>query len=219
MRLLAIAGLTLALSAASAQAATVSYTDEAAFLSAAGAGLSTDDFESSTFDGTTIDFSVGSITCSGGNFCNSFFGNQFGGGLARSGVKAPYFGTPDTLTFVFDTPVNAFGIFIGGMGDVVTNTLSFTLSDGSVFTPFVDYTNNSGTFVNNTLFFGVLTDLLILSVAITGSGFGDGVFFDDLYFRTAGANEIPIPAAGLLFGAGLAALAGARRRRKAASAA
>lgn len=210
-----LGALALSMSSLSAHAAITTFTDEAAFLLAAGGGLSTDDFESSTFDGTTIGFSAGSINCTGDNFCDTFFGNMFGGGLALSGVKAPFFGTPDTLTFQFDDPLNAFGIFIGGSGDVGTQTLSFMLSDGSVFTPFPDYTSPSGTFDRNTLFFGFLSDVFITSIAVSGSPISDGVFFDDLYF---GADDgvIPIPASVFLFGAGLAGLVAARRRKASA---
>jgi hypothetical protein len=188
------------------------FTDPALF-AAATPGLVTDDFESSTFDGTTITFGAGTITCSGGNFCNTFFGNEFGGvpPLALSGTKAPFFGTPDTLTFSFLAPITAFGIYIGGAGDVGIQTLTASLSNGDAFTVLDNYTNASGDFDGNTNFFGVSGASPFTSISFTGADIDDGVFFDDMSFQPA--NAVPIPATPLLVLAGLAALAFVRRRR------
>lgn len=198
-----------------ASAAAVLYTNAADF-AAATAGLTFDDFETSTFTGfpAPITFTGGSIACTGVSFCSFFFGNQLGGGLALSGVKAPYFATPDTLTFSFTTPITAFGIFVGGSGDVGTQNLSVTLTDGTTFVPYPNYSNGSETFQNNTLFVGITSDTPFSTVAFTGAPISDGVFFDNLSYGV-NAAQVPLPSTLLLLGAGFAALAAARRRGRA----
>jgi hypothetical protein len=201
----------VACTAASAQAATTTSTGEAAFLAAA-PGLDLDDFEDATFDGTSIGFDGGTITCSGGNLCNVFFGLSFGfAGTSLSGDNAPFFATPDTITFSFGAAITAFGIFIGGAGDVGLQTLTATLSTGDMVTVLQDDTAASGTFVGNTNYVGVLSDTPFTSISFTGTDDNDGVFFDDARWGTPAA--IPVPAAGFLLAGALAGLLLARRRR------
>jgi hypothetical protein len=192
-------------------AAAATFTDEAAFLAAV-PGTTAENFETATFDGTTIEFAGGTITCSGGTFCTSFFGLSLGGGFALSGANAPFFGTPDKLVFSFTSPITAFGIFIGGAGDVGVQDLIATLSDGTVFDILTDYANGSGTFVGNTNYFGVTNDSAFTSVTFSGSFDGDGVFFDDMRYGGDTVAPIPVPASALFLLAGLGALAGLRRR-------
>jgi hypothetical protein len=198
--------------AAALPATAATFTDEATFLAAA-PGATSEDFEGSSFDGTTISFGGGTITCAGGSFCDSFFGLSFGGGLALSGINAPFFGTPDILTFVFAAPINAFGIFIGGAGDVGTQNLTAELSDGTILDVLTDYTNGSGTFVGNTNFFGVTSATPFTSVSFAGEPIGDGVFFDDMSFRTdRSVAPIPLPATALLLAGAVLGLGAIRRR-------
>jgi hypothetical protein len=147
-----------------------------------------------------------SVTCSGGTFCDSFFGLSFGSGLALSGVNAPFFGTPDVPTFSFAAPLTAFGTFIGGAGDVGAQNLTAGRPDGTIFGVLTDCVNGSGTFVGNTSFFGVTSATSFTSVAFAGTLAGDGVFFDDM--RTALAAPIPLPAPARLLAGGLGGLGG-----------
>jgi hypothetical protein len=195
-----------------APAFSATFTDEASFLAAA-PGATFDDFESSTFDGTTVTFGGGTTACTGGNYCDSFYGNSFGSpDQSLSGTKAVFFGTPDTLTFYFDTAITAFGIFIGGAGDVGAQTLTAQLSDNSLFNVLTDYVNGGGGFSGNTNYFGVTSDTAFTSISFTGLDIGDGVFFDNLSYKTAVAT-VPLPAGGLLLVGALAGLAGMRRRK------
>jgi len=106
---------------------------------------------------------------------------------------------------------------IGGSGDREQQTLSITLSDGSVFQPFPNYSNISNTFLNNTLFVGIVSPTPFTTVAFTGTvvnDFIDVVYFDDLSYRLARVTPVPAPAGLLVFGVALAGLTLAARGRR-----
>ena len=203
-----IAAAVAALLASPALSAT--FTDEASFLAAAPSAV-LDNFESSTFDGIFVSFSAGHTTCAGGNFCGSFYGNQFGSpDQSLSGTKAVFFGTPDTLTFIFDTAISAFGIFIGGAGDIAPQTLTAALSDGTVVNALTNYVGTGGGFPGNTNYFGITSGTAFTSISFTGTAAGDGVFLDNMSYQLA---SVPLPAGIFLLGSGLLGLGALRRRR------
>jgi hypothetical protein len=114
------------------------------------------------------------------------------------------------VTFSFDSPVSAFGLFIGDAAEGSNSTLSFTNNLGHNFTiasgPLPD---------NSVLFFGVV-DLQnpFTSLTIQGNAPSDGFAMDDVYITTA----VPEPTSVVLFGIGAVALGactirGRRRQR------
>jgi hypothetical protein len=238
MKRIALGALTAALASAPALAAT--YNDPTLFFADPDtAGSVFEDFEGATFDGTTITFSGGTISCDGTTYCPpapsagfTFFGLVApDDDSALSGVNAPYIASPDAILFSFTSPLTAFGIFIGGAGDLTsgTTTLTASLGNGEMFDIVTDYAmpqdDTFPTFTGNTLFFGVTSETAFSTVSITGSLFGDGLSFDNLYFRAAGGpgngggggedpEVIPLPASGLLLLGGLAGIAVLRRRRR-----
>lgn len=96
------------------------------------------------------------------------------------------------VTFSFDSPVSAFGLFIGDAAEGSNSTLSFTNNLGHNFTiasgPLPD---------NSVIFFGVI-DLQnpFTSVTIQGNTSSDGFAMDDVYITTA----VPEPTSMVLFG-------------------
>lgn len=175
-----------------------------------------DSFETASFDGTTIGFSGGTIGCSDGPWCPLFYGLSFGlPDQAQSGVNAPFFATPSVLTFTFAAPILAFGIFIGGAGDVGIQTLTAVIDGVTTLPVLTDYVGVGDGFPGNTNFWGVISATPFTTVAFRGTDDNDGVFLDDLYYAIAPANPpiVPLPAAGLLLIGALGGLALFRRRR------
>lgn len=182
-----------ALGAASNAAAASFFTDEATFLAAAGGGLATESFETATEAGTTVTFPGGTFSCAGTSFCPSFFGvSTF---TALDGLQSVYFATPDTATFAFDAPITAFGISIGGAGDVAPITLTLTTSGGASAPVLSDHSSLASLFEEGDVRFGGVIDPLgFTSVTFSGSNSGDGIFFDRMYTGT-GTAVIPLPGA------------------------
>jgi hypothetical protein len=243
------AGLLLACVASPSLAATYTSLDDFSADPLA-AGLVSDDFEAATRTGDVISFGAGTITCAAASpvtYCPPTPANTVGNvpffglsrptdvGIAsvaaitnRSGLNAPYFSSPDTIVFSFAAPITAFGVFVGGLGDLVSapTTLSGVLSTGETFTAFADYTSTipetANIFAGN-LFFGITSATPFTTIRFTGSGIdGDGIFFDDMAYAPfdngGGGGDpevIPLPASGVLLLAGIAGLAAVRRRRAA----
>lgn len=232
----------LAASLVSAPALAATYNDPTLFFADPDtAGSVFEDFEGATLDGSTITFGGGTASCVGTAYCPpapstgfTFFGLAApDDDAALSGLNAPYIASPDAILFSFTSPLTAFGIFIGGAGDLTsgTTTLTASLGNGEMFDIVTDYARRQDdtfpTFTGNTLFFGVTSEAAFTTVSITGSLFGDGLSFDNLYFRAAGGpgnggggggdpdpEVIPLPASGLLLLGGLAGVAALRRRRR-----
>lgn len=208
------AAFVLLASLAAQPAFSATFDDETDFVAAV-PDVVANDFENSTFDlQNTIDFGPGTASCSGDDFlCGSYFSNEskFANGTL-SGVKSIFYSPTATLTFIFDSAITAFGIFIGGAGDVGAQTLTASLSNGGIFNALLNYENGSGLFPGNTVFFGVTSDTAFTSVTFSGNVYGDGIFFDDM-LTSAPINSpapVPLPASAPLLALGLATLA--RRR-------
>jgi len=198
----------LSIGSCAAQASTI-YTNEASFLAAAGNALSFESFEtvrSST--STQYNFADVSFACTGTQFCPSFFGTS--GVLAHDGAQSVFFASPDTATFTFTQAISAFGIWIGGAGDVASLTLTAALGNGDTAPVLTNYSTPNTTTWN---YFGIVADTAFTSITFTPTNIGDGIYFDALRYQAAAVNDVPEPASALLFGIAGAGLLALRRKR------
>ena len=102
------------------------------------------------------------------------------------------------VIFTFDSPVYAFGLFIGDAVEGSSSTLSFTNNFGDSFTiasgPLPD---------NSVIFFGAIDfQSPFTSVTIQGNTASDGFAIDDVLITSV----VPEPASVVLFGIGAVAL-------------
>jgi hypothetical protein len=197
----------LAIASCAAQATTV-YTNEAAFLAAAGGSLSFESFETvQSSAGTQFNFADVSFSCAGTTWCPGFFGTSTT--LAHDGAHSVFFASPDTSTFTFAHAVNAFGAWIGDAGTTGAVTLNVALNNGGFATAL---TNFSGTSLN-WQYFGLVSDTAFTSLTFIPSNRNDGIYFDALRYGQADVHAVPEPGSSLLLGIAGAGLLAARRKR------
>jgi hypothetical protein len=201
----------LALITISAQAGTTSvYTTDASFLAAAGGGLTFESFETATnASPTLVNFPGGTFGCVGTSFCPGFFGISTI--FADTGVQSVFFASPDQAVFTFNSPINAFGIAIGGAGDVSPNTTVATLSNGDSAYALLNWTGPFVVFGANRAYFGIIDSVPFTSVTFTPNNSGDGIFFDSMSYGLA--STTPEPGTMVMFGSGVLGLAGVLRRK------
>lgn len=201
------ATVTLAIASCAAHATTV-YTNEADFLAAAGGALPFESFETVQSEtDTRVDFAGVSFSCSGSSFCPGFFGTA--GVVVHDGAQAVFFASPDTATFTFTQAINAFGIWIGGAGDVSPVNLTASLDNGASAAILTNYAGTDTSYE----YFGIVTDTPFTSLTFIPDNDGDGIFLDALSYREATVNAVPEPASVLLLGIAGAGLLAARRKR------
>jgi hypothetical protein len=111
---------------------------------------------------------------------------------------------PNTITITFNSPINAFGLFITDCCESFPYTLAFSNDAGDAFTAV------TGPLDNATVFFGVINwDNVFTQVVLTNHTF-DWFGLDKVHYGTA----VPEPSIVLLLGAGLLGLVALRRKRK-----
>jgi hypothetical protein len=189
-----------------ANAATITYTDSAAYFAAAG-HQTLQDFNSPISNtATSITYNDLVVSCSGPFSCGTSSSVSIDG--LSVGVTSP-----SLLTFTFHSPITSFGIYIAGLGTISpgSTTLSIANSNGFYANLFTDYSGTTTNF-NDALFGGLISDTRFTSVTIAGTEGGDGIFFDNLSYSSA----VPLPPTAVLFATGLAALGvlGWHRKRK-----
>ena len=210
-----------------ARAATTVYTNEAAFLAAAGTPT-TVDFDS-LLDGDAI---AGQFAAEGVTF------EGFNGGTANTrAMTIPPFcmdnhSEPLSFQTVSDTqpgggfqtsfapPVDAVGLWIGDLQALSGNTTLTLLDASNQSLGSFDLVTQLGDSPCVWKFFGVTSDVPIYAVTVSISPF-DYVLFDDLYFVTSptAVHSLRLPglvalALGLFLAAGRAGLGCAHRHRQ-----
>jgi len=202
------AAAALGIASCAAQATTV-YTNEAAFLAAAGGSLSFESFETvQSSVSAQYDFADVSFSCAGTVTCPGFFGMS--AALAHDGAHSVFFGSPDTSTFTFAHAVNAFGIWIGDAGTTGPITLDVALNNGGSAQALANFSGAS----LNWQYFGLVSDTAFTSLTFIPSNRWDGIYFDALRYGQADVHAVPEPGSSLLLGIAGAGLLAARRKRR-----
>lgn len=199
-----------------AAAVSLTFTDEATFLSAV-ASTTKESFEGLTatngptanfFDLPDFDISVTSPVSPGAGIFNV----PLAGGFATDGSNwlAYQSDVNDTLRFDFDTPINAFGINITDWGDFRPGSLFFSNDAGDNFTVAVSPQSNG-----NLIFFGLINPTMSFTqIVFTNTADNEGYGIDEVYYSSSPANPIPEPSTLLLLASGLGGLGFVRWRKK-----
>lgn len=194
---------------ATAASAATTYTSEAAFLAAAGGGLSFESFEApAAVNPTSVVLADVTFSCTNGgsSYCPGFFGVRTGAG-PTDGVQTVYFATPDTATFTFDSAITHFGIDILGLGTVGATDLTIAWGSSSS----VLYTNYA---LGGVLFAGIIDGTGFTSVTFSATAPDDGIDFDRLVYK-GGAVPEPATWAMMIMGFGMVGFAARRRTARA----
>ncbi len=190
------------LAAVPANAAHIVFTDRASFDLATGGGLAFESFEAPQ-SGATVNYLGLSVTESAGtNFITHTAINSFFTGATSDGANSIWYDDNGSslATFLFDAPINAFGIDIAA---AAAGTMTYSGGAGGTFA--------IGS-ANTPTFFGFIAPTAFTSVTFDMSG-GPEVGFDALSFGTAmGAIPEPTTWAMLIFGFG--AIGGAMRKKR-----
>lgn len=226
-----VASVLSAITAAPAWASTVFYTDEAAFLAAAG---TTTNFDFSGLVGPTGAQSYSSadgFTRDGVNFVGTtgtggyslgvegpdFIPADYNHGLNQASLQSPaatsgFYGiTSGVLTITLPQNTTAFGlnlfsVLAGDYSGAGTDTVTLTAggTSGQVVTP--PYTGAA--------FLGVVSSTPLTTLTLTGTANEEFPTIVDVTFGSAAMSPVPLPGAAPLFGAALAALGAVGYRLK-----
>lgn len=214
MRKLVVVAVFLATcSAVTARAATITYTNSAAFFAALGANPSTTE----TYEGLTLNSIIADGSTVNGITYNSFPANTDGRidtlynrignqslALQRGADNAAFFFGGDFMTVTFPFAVNAVGIFFNA-NTTPLNSLQIQTAVGNA--------GNGSVYDQSTLFFvGLISDTSFNSATIGGIAGASAFNLDNLTYVQGQSVPVPDPASTmLLLGTGLAALTAVQR--------
>jgi len=159
-----------------AQAATISFTDQAAFL----AQVQAPSFES--FESHLVGVPTSSVSAAGFTMTSASIqirNSPQAGSFATEGQQfARWDSTNDReLVFAFDDPISAFGVTITDPVDNPSATLSLTTNVGDSFPSFLANLPDG-----QDRFFGIVNEDATLDTVTFISNFPDGMGFDEVYF-------------------------------------
>ena len=202
-----------------ANAAILTFTDQASFLASLSGTSSTLDFESQTpgslinsgdtLGGITFDYSIGPppvdmmvtndfLTTSGSNYL----------GLDDAG-NFNLFIAGDSFTMTFDTPQNAIGLYLVSGDPLYAGDAIISTSVGSALNS--DVVNIDLGDGGLAYYIGLTSDVAFSSATLQFDAAAEGAFLYSIDDITVSA--VPVPAAVWLFGSGLIGLIGLARRK------
>lgn len=203
---------------ASVCSVTLTYTNQAEFLSVIGPNFVLEDFESYPTDLTfqtsiaTTYFTATTVPNSGGDswlLLGDHSGNYVFDG-ANALVAGSESGDAFTLSFTFNAPINYIGFNLIGFGNTTPGTLTMLTDAGDSFLLAENPPQQSSP--SNIYFFGLInTNLAFSELTFIKTSLNDGIGFDEIYF-----SAVPIPPSIWLFGSGLLGLIEISRRNKVA---
>ncbi len=183
-----------------AHAATISFTDQAAFLAQLQAPL-LEGFESHVVGVATNSVSATGFTMSSGSV--QIRNTSLGGSFATEGQQFARWDSTNNgnLVFVFEDPITAFGVTMTDPADNISATLSLTTSAGDSFPSFLANLPSG-----QAHFFGIINEDAAFDTVTIISNFPDGIGFDEVYFVA-----VPEPTTAMLLVLGLLGVAARRR--------
>ncbi len=184
-----------------ANAATILFTDQAVFLANPHVSFSAsfEGFESHVTGDTSNPTSSATGFTVNASTSLEIKNTPSLGSFATEGVK--YLRKVGTVLFVFDNPINVFGVTLTDAADNPATTLSVSTSAGDSFPSFLANEPNGVA-----RFFGVINEDQAFNAVTFTSSTLDGMGFDEVYF-----DIIPEPTTAMLLGLGLLGVAARRR--------
>ena len=183
-----------------AQATTISFIDQATFLTQSQTPLF-EGFESHVVGGATNSVSAAGFTMSSGSI--QIRNTSLLGSFATEGQQFARWDSTNNgnLVFVFEDPISAFGVTMTDPVDNPAATLSLTTSVGDSFPSFLANLPDG-----QAHFFGIINEDAAFDTVTIISNFPDGIGFDEVYFVA-----VPEPTTGMLLALGLLGVAARRR--------